>query len=645
MPVADSERISARSPTSRALEAIVKLHSAEMHVVRKDGELDFDAMDKFIVHILDALRVDGVTAVNVLPAASDVKESIHHIISTPGFITSTSRGVVPHLTRDHVEATDAVKWVHVPFETFLERSPPIPTLLDEKHPLHALLGFQNDRHLLSMSLRDPSDGRELPPNGNAFINASCIRGVRKIHPEQYRSFVLACNPDIVIALSDIPFTPPPFSQKRIAKSLERSAAWLASLLQPLSDASSGPHRHHALNILVQMAGDVSIPARRAFAASLKESLFGKDAEQIKPYRCLDDGVLGYVFDLIPLRTSLLASSAVASDEEEQQIPNRRTPDTKPLTQPKTEIVLPEIIKLLQSSLDSLSPEKPRIATGASSPHEILRLIRDVGIDLFDVAWAQKAADWGIALDFVFPAPEAHQSNSSNVSRPRDREDGRHDLGHNLYSSQYATDFSRFAEAFSDGASQSKESICPCVACSPVSPPSQLSYASVDVLMRAPSESDLSSHSTSCDPPFTRAYVHHLLHTHEMSAHALLAAHNLAVADAFFASVRHVLARAAPHAHQPRTHLHGEHFDAHREAETFVIPSDDATFERFAEEVERFCAVYDGELRIFGEAKRDWIAVDYARGKGRMAREKAKQGEEDLATKVETKAEVDEAAVD
>ncbi|THH09702.1 hypothetical protein EW145_g1834 [Phellinidium pouzarii] len=128
----------------------------------------------------------------------------------------------------------------------------------------------------------------------------------------------------------------------------------------------------------------------------------------------------------------------------------------------------------------------------------------------------------------------------------------------------------------------------------------------------------------------------------MSAHALLAAHNLAVADAFFASIRHELARCAPHAHHPHAHPQGAdggsfHADVHPEPKMLATPSADCVFDRFSEEVERFCAVYDGTLRIFGEAKRAWIAVDYARGKGRLAREKAKQGEEDLGTKTETEA--------
>ena len=38
-------------------------------------------------------------------------------VHTPGLITSTSRGVVPHLSGDHTKASEAIRWVHVPFES------------------------------------------------------------------------------------------------------------------------------------------------------------------------------------------------------------------------------------------------------------------------------------------------------------------------------------------------------------------------------------------------------------------------------------------------------------------------------------------------------------------------------------------------
>jgi hypothetical protein len=38
-------------------------------------------------------------------------------MDTPGSLTTTSRGVIPHLSRDHHRLTKAIRWVSVPFET------------------------------------------------------------------------------------------------------------------------------------------------------------------------------------------------------------------------------------------------------------------------------------------------------------------------------------------------------------------------------------------------------------------------------------------------------------------------------------------------------------------------------------------------
>jgi hypothetical protein len=43
--------------------------------------------------------------------------SVELSILTPGLITSTVRGLVPHLARDNMRATNAIRWVNVPFET------------------------------------------------------------------------------------------------------------------------------------------------------------------------------------------------------------------------------------------------------------------------------------------------------------------------------------------------------------------------------------------------------------------------------------------------------------------------------------------------------------------------------------------------
>ncbi|KAJ3496394.1 hypothetical protein NLJ89_g10491 [Agrocybe chaxingu] len=488
-------------------------------------------------------------------------------IKTPGILATTSRGVIPHLSRDHQRRTGAIRWVNVPFETFLEHNPPVPTLQPGANPLHTFLGFLPGRQVVSLSARDPYDGREMPPNGKDHVSVYSLRGVRKLSPNDWRSHVLGCQPDVVFSLSDTPFTDPPYSQKRLTKSIERSATWLANLLRPIDTGIR-------LNVLVHMAGGTSIPARKAFAESLLEKLYGPEAEAVKPFATLDEGVLGYSFDLLPLRQSLEAQ-------------DRKTailfppPDNTDFAT-RTE----QIVPLLKASLASTPEDKVRLVNSAESPHEILKYISDVGVDLFDAHWAQRAADVGVALDFEFPIRQ-------NVIEG----DKKKDVGNNLYDERYALDFGTFASCFrgtlpsSSSADQDTRPICPCAACSPIAPSAKIYHgADTPSFSLEPSTSDS---EIAYRPPYTRAYVHHLLHTHEMSAHALLVMHNLEVLDAFFAGIRAVLADNP---------------------------------EKWDKEVERFERTYDGSMLVCVQARVRWREVDLARGKGRLAREKTKQEE-------------------
>ncbi|KAL6309181.1 tRNA-guanine(15) transglycosylase-like protein [Sparassis latifolia] len=522
-------------------------------------------------------------------------------MKTPGLIAATSRGVVPHLSRDHVKSTAAIRWVHIPFETFLDHNPPVPTIQTGAHALHRFLGFVPSQHILSFSARDPSDERELPTNGKDYISTYCIRGVRKLTPSSWCEYAAACKPDLVIALSDTPFTPPPHSQKRLTKSIERSAAWLADVLAWAvsttpgdllsADRSSTAVFRYPRNVLVHMAGGVEVHARRKFANSLIESLETREAARLTPLGRLDDGVAGYVFDLVPLRRGLAAQSAGPSNATPADLQD-------------------EMHQLLRASLEPLPRTKPRIVNSTGSPHEVLRSIRHVGVDLFDAYWAQRAADIGVALDFYFPVPEIHSRtvpapHDAGCPTPKIRPNGKRDLGHNLYSAVYAHDHSRVASSLIDAASHASLidaadtsyalPVCPCAACSPRPSSTRLHHSVVDVL-----DSDAGPHPV--EPPYTRSYIHHLLHTHEMSSHSLLVMHNLAVLDAFFAGVRAVLAGA----------------------------DGIAEFDR---QVDRFMEVYDEEMAVFEEAAADWLQVDLARGKGRLAREKAKQ-ESTLGTAVD-----------
>ncbi|KAI6132332.1 hypothetical protein EV401DRAFT_1849807 [Pisolithus croceorrhizus] len=553
-----------------------------------------------------------------------IDETSSVTFNTPNILVGTSRGVVPHLSRDHCNSADAIRWINVPFESFMEQAPPVPMLQTGPDPLRTFLGFDKRKHIVSLCLRDPMDTREMPPNGNTYVSALCVRGVGKVTLSEWREYAYKLKPDIVVALSDTPFTAPPYSQKRVTKSIERSVSWLADMLRPLkssvpscSPSVSGRLSQHPLNVFVNMAGGTSIPAREVFAHSLAEELHGPDLEAVKPIKRLDDGVVGYSFHLATLRGSVpkplgphrrnqqndvfqLESPNMLQDTGKLiEVPtpgDGEVPASPPLLSGFAESpVPPDTASLLQASLRQLPEGKPRLVTGVRSPHEILKLIRDVGADIFEADLAIAAANVGVALDFVFPLPPDHGPLE---------EGKRKDVGHNLYDHVYAREYGRLSDCLA-GAAESQSQfptslpICPCIACSPRSPASHVHHSKVDV--QSYEETDLNG-KVMYGPPRSRGYLHHLLHTHEMSAHTMLVAHNLAVLDRFLSGVRDLL-------------LGGDGNDT-GEGEGKIT--------RFAVEVNRFESVYDESMEVLRVARKCWHEVDLARGKGRLGREKEKQ---------------------
>ena len=423
-------------------------------------------------------------------------------------------------------------------------------------------------------------------------------------------------------MSDVPFTLPPHSQRRISKSIERSAQWLTTLLAPVTlplttgiqvlpvvasaPQNTPPATVPRLNVFVHMVGGIQPVARSAFAAALREPLEAKEKELVQ-LETLDEGVSGYVFDLVPIRTALAEQA-------------ESTTSTSGVRSFFTDAFAP----LIRASLQDLPEEKVRLVNTAYSPHEMLRLIRDAGVDLFDTFWAQQAATWGVALDFCFPVPLDEDQQETPTEKTE-----KHQIGHNLYDERFARDFTSLAHSLSGGLNYSKRrnnsstsshiggspadpAACSCAACSPTWSHDPLIHSTVDDTGPIRGTEELAS-------PYKRAYVHHLLHTHEMSAHALLAMHNLTIMDAFMCGVRTVLERE-------RNLEYNGYSGSGRGGK--MGTGDDGMFNKssptlFAEEVARFEQKYDARLQVLDDAKACWAEVDLARGKGRLARERAK----------------------
>ncbi|CAE7139523.1 unnamed protein product [Rhizoctonia solani] len=475
-----------------------------------------------------------------------------------------------------------------------------------------LMSLDTKKYIVSMSLRDPSSVNEMPANTAEFIQTQCIRGCRKVRPPEYISYVSGANPDIVIAPGDTPFTPPPYSQKRIEKSISRTSTWLTQLSTGLAPRL----------IFAPLMGGTNTNARASFSRSLMESLDPSDWQKLNPGRNigerargndegsivgsiavtetsasagppierLDETLAGYVFEIAPIQAELRAQLGKRNGVVPSPLPTT-TPSarshafaTNVLAAPDPlesdilnyaediDIRLPELVR---SSLDHLSPQKPRLALGLAlaSPHVMLGLVEQ-GVDLIDSALAIRCASAGVALDFVFPVIGEHSGEKL-------------DIGHNLYDSRYEQQFVRLSDEFTDASSKSPSSdkpVCYCAACSPVWETRPTEHSKIDEL----TSSEEDSHYA---PAYTRAYIHHLLHTHEMSAHTLLTFHNLAIVEAMMAGARSAI--------------------------------ENGTFEK---ELRRFEAKYDGGMRVLRDAEKAWRGVDRARGKGRLAREKAEKGQ-------------------
>lgn len=310
---------------------------------------------------------------------------------------------------------------------------------------------------------------------------------------------------------------------------------------------------------------------------------------------LDETLAGYVLEMAPIQSELRAQlgkqNGVVPPPLPTTAPSARihafTTNVLAAPDPLESDILSyaedmdsQLPQLIRASLDPLPMHKPRLALGLAlaSPHVILGLI-ERGVDLIDSALAIRCASAGVALDFVFPVVGEHTGNKL-------------DIGHNLYDPRYEQQFVKLSDWFLDASNSATESetgstnkpICYCSACSPVWEARPIAHSKIDDL-----QSGETSDTLHYAPPYTRAYIHHLLHTHEMSAHTLLVFHNIAVIEAMMLGARSSIKSG--------------------------------TFEK---ELRSFEARYDGTMRILREAEKAWRGVDRARGKGRLARERAEK---------------------
>ncbi|GAA6014931.1 hypothetical protein JCM11491_002360 [Sporobolomyces phaffii] len=377
----------------------------------------------------------------------DAACTVVQTFETPGVISHAPRGAIAHLTPDNARRSlprTAAAGVHLSLEHFLDVTP--PPFSRAPFPLARFIGLsptptptERDRVLISLGLNAPPSpflprDAAAPTNGDTAAVAFATRGIVKVSPQTYLDWTLPRPPDLLFALADEPreqHDASGMTRKRAEKSIRRSLAWLDEIAHGAQDRT---------NVFATLVGGRDEARRTEFARALLGTASSRASAAVDPARPLDPLVAGYVVTCGPA-----AASAAA--------------------------------ELFAASLAPLPRTKPRVAVAPSGPHEILRLVLDVGIDLF--------VESGVS------SPTDTPLSPSSDSRRRE-------IGTNLYLEEHA-----------------------------------MAFTPLSTSTLAPRPPSLA--------PTTRSYVHHLLLAHELTAHVLLALHNHGVMTAFFASIRAVLA--------------------------------------------------------------------------------------------------------
>lgn len=189
------------------------------------------------------------------------------------------------------------------------------------------------------------------PNTNTQIGLSTSVGFRSISSEYYAAAVQKLQPDIVIAMADIPFGQESVGTKRKDKMSDRTEVWLRDIIAKRSALEKG-EKNWA--IFAPM-----LPIERDLQSWYLEHLVDDMVDKVNGVAIYD----AYLLDDLP--------------DQLHQLPR-------------------------------LSLHAP------AGPNEILRQV-SLGMDIFTVPFLSEATDAGIVLDFTFPAPAKDDTSSTRRS--------------------------------------------------------------------------------------------------------------------------------------------------------------------------------------------------------------------------------------
>ncbi|KAG0200319.1 Queuine tRNA-ribosyltransferase subunit qtrtd1 [Mortierella sp. GBA30] len=435
--------------------------------------------------------------------SNNARHGHKRVIETPGCFMFSTKGSVPHLTPDNMRLQD-FGGINVSLEQLLQTDQPAsfskwpstsPNNSSSKFTLADYLHLQD--LILMCDLRDYSSfspfanpspatssdtSTKLGPNTDRHVLLSTPKGTRQLTLDDYLQVVRQYRPDIMVALTDniaektknLSNGPP---EKRVRKSVERSLRWLDQILLE-RQGQDGRIEDRKVE---------EEKRRRKERKEKKKQVANQHGEQISNKETQGDQVqtkeeaeAAVVVEVIPTEpwknVAVFAHVLGAQFEEERIRSAEETAkregvdgfiiDTSSIAETVDDTE--KILKLVQTSMEHLPSQKPKLVYGVQTPEDVLKAIA-LGVDLFDTSYPYHLTEDGKASLYCFgqePCPESVSAANSGNNR-----------WINLWDEEHGDKFVPIMEG------------CKCYACK--------------------------------DGRHTRAYINHLLKTHEMLATVLL----------------------------------------------------------------------------------------------------------------------------
>ncbi|KAG0295548.1 Queuine tRNA-ribosyltransferase subunit qtrtd1 [Linnemannia gamsii] len=447
--------------------------------------------------------------------ASTVPDQQHvkRTIETPGCLMYSQKGAVPHLTPDNLRQ-QSFGGVNVSLEHILQtdqpgsfskwpETSPISQFNGYKFTLSEYLRLQDlitfcdlrDYSFAADTFRHPTSppAKKLASNTDHHTVLSTPKGIRQLTLDGYLKTVRHYRPDVVVAMADtIAETTTP-NEKRVRKSVERSLKWLDQILLERNgqDGTIADRRVEEEKKRRRERKEKKRNAAAAAKAAGEQQEHEQKQEQDQVHGEYKKGEEIYI-EPIPSEpwtdVGLFVTVGGAHLEESRVWSAQETAKKEGVdgfvidTLSLSELDKDSRLKHVQTSLAHLPENKPKLLYGLHAPEDVLEAVA-MGIDLFDTSYPfQLTEDGKASLYYYGPRPAGQDKSNSNTLRSI-----------NLWDDEHGDKFVPILEG------------CGCYACK--------------------------------DNKHTRAYINHLLKTHEMLATVLLMGHNMYQYSQFFTLVR------------------------------------------------------------------------------------------------------------